>query len=356
MDLVSIILAFAAGIVGTTIGGVQAFVFTGLVGLAGMGVDAVLGPVSAAAGGSAIPFIGGVPFGFWFHPAMAFLGGAAAAAYARKMGYLESGKAAVGTALAGLKKPDVLIVGGITGAIGYVTMVLLTGSAFLGLKADGGATAIFPLSLIIKAIFDGGSIMGKVPEEIKADGGRFGGTFLACWAPQQRGGWQKVVISVGWALVSAYATFLLFQFPQTAGYAPFIGFFISATSLLLLLVGMDIPITHHITLPAGYAVLMLVTANGGSITGIPVETALIWGLGIGMAGAFLAEFLADCFYVYGDVHVDPPAMAIFVASLCTMTLFPAMGLDKAGIVVPLVIVAICLIVAMLGGSKKQAVS
>lgn len=348
MDLVFIILSFAAGIVGTTIGGVQAFAFTGLVGLAGMGIDAALG------GG--IQFIGAVPFGFWFHPAMAFLGGAAAAAYARKMGYVESGKAAVGTALAGLKKPDVLIVGGITGAIGYVVMVLLTSPDFLGLKADGGAAAIFPLSLIMKAIFDGGSIFGKVPDEVKAQGGRFGGSYLACWAPQQRGGWQKIVIGTGWGLVSAYATFLLFQFPETSGFAPYIGFFISAFSLLLLLVGMDIPITHHITLPAAYGVLMLVTANGGSITGIPVETALIWGLGIGLAGAFLAEFWADCFYVYGDVHVDPPAMSIFTVSLCTMTLFPAMGLDKAGIAVPLAIIAICLIVAALGGSKKQAVS
>lgn len=347
MDLVSIILAFAAGIVGTTIGGTQAFVWTGLVGLAGMGVDAALG------GG--IQFIGAVPFGFWFHPAFAFLGAVAAGAYARKMGYAESGKVAANSACAGLRKPDVLLVGGVTGAVGYVTMTLLTGSAFLGLKADGGATAIFPLSLIVKAIFDG-NIVGKVPDEIKANGGRFGGHYLACWLPQQRGGWQKVVIAAGWALCSAFATYFLFQFPQTSGFAPFIGFFISASSLALLLMGMEIPVTHHITLTAGYAVLMLVTANGGSVSGIPVETALIWGLGMGMAGAFLAEFLSDCFYVYGDVHVDPPAMAIFVCSLFTMTLFPAMGLDTAGIVIPLVIVAICLIVAILDGSKKKAVA
>lgn len=345
MDLVFIILAFAAGIVGTTIGGTQAFVWTGLVGMAAMGVDAALG------GG--MQFTAAVPFGFWWHPAMAFLGAVAAGAYARKMGYAESGKVAANSACAGFRKPDVLLVGGITGAIGYVTMTLLTGPAFLGLKADGGATAIFPLSLIIKAIFDGGNIVGKVPDEAKAQGGRFGAHLVACWLPQQRGGWQKFVIGTGWALVSAYATFFLFQFPETAGFAPFVGFFISASSLILLLMGMDIPVTHHITLPSAYGVLMLVTANGGSISGIAVGDALVWGLAIGLAGAFLAEFLADCFYTYGDVHVDPPAMAIFTTSLFTMTLFPLMGLDKAGIVVPLVIIAICLIAAALGQPRKQ---
>ena len=105
MDLVSIILAFAAGIVGTTIGGVQAFVWCGFVGLAGMGVDAALG---------GMPFIAAVPFGFWFHPAMAFLGGVGAAAYARKMGYIESAKDGTATALSGLRKPDVLLIGGPT--------------------------------------------------------------------------------------------------------------------------------------------------------------------------------------------------------------------------------------------------
>ena len=272
------------------------------------------------------------------------------------MGYTESGKAAAGMALAGLRKPDVLLVGGLTGALGWITMTLICSADYIGLKVDGGAVAIFPLSLIIKAIFDGGNIFGKVPDEAKAQGGRFGGHLVACWAPQQRGGWQKFVIGLTWALASAYATFFLFQFPETAGFAPFVGFFISASTLLMALNGMGIPVTHHITLPAAYGVLMLVTANGGSVAGIPVETALTWGAAIGVSGAFLAEFLADCFWVYGDVHVDPPAMAIFVTSLCTMTLFPAMGLDTAGIAVPLVIIAICLVAAALGNKKLAPVN
>lgn len=355
MELSGLILAFAAGIVGTSVGGVQAFVWCGFVGLAGMGIDAVIGA-------GAIPFIGSVPFGFWWHPMYAFLGGAMAAGYARKMGYIESGKASVGEALAGVKKPDVLLVGGVAAAIGYVFMNLITGANYLHVLTDGAALPIWIVSLIGKAIFDGGSIFGKVPDDIKAIGGRFGGQGSACWLPQQRMGWQKAVIALGWALVSAFGTYFLYQFPETFGFAWALGFFISASSLIMLLIGWPIPVTHHITITSSYAVMMLVNAAGitadttstAAITAaIPLADALIWGLGIGMAAAFVADFLGDCFYVYGDVHVDPPAMAIAVMSFFTMSICVWTGLDTAGIVTPLVLIAICLIVSILHGTPKE---
>ena len=75
--------------------------------------------------------------------------------------------------------------------------------------------------------------------------------------PQQRGGgWQKLVTGIGWALVSAYATFFLSQFPETAASLRSSAFFISASTLIMLLIGWSIPVTHHITLPAAYGVLM----------------------------------------------------------------------------------------------------
>ncbi len=339
MELSSILLAFAAGIVGASMGGIQSFVFCGLVGMAGMGIDAALG------GGLA--WIGAIPFGFWFHPAMAFLGGVGASAYARKMGYIESAKAGVGAPLVDVKKPDVLLIGGLVGAIGYITMILLTGADFLGIKADGGAIAIWPLSLILKAIFDGGDIFGKVPDEIKAKGGRFANDYGICWAPQHRGGFQKVVLGLGWGAVSAYATWFTFSLPGCETFAPYIGFFISASTLFFLLGGQNIPVTHHITLPAGYGVLLLVTANGGSIEGIALYDALLWGVAMGMFGAFSGEFWADVFYVFGDVHVDPPAMAICTVSLFTMTFFPALGLDS-GVIVPIVVIALSLVAGFLG--------
>ncbi len=343
MELSSILLAFAAGIVGASMGGVQSFVFCGLVGMAGMGIDAALG------GG--IAWIGAIPFGFWFHPAMAFLGGVGAAGYARKMGYIESGKAAAGEPLADVRKPDVLLVGGLVGAIGYIVMIIITGADFLGIAADGGAIAIWPVSLVLKAIFDGGDIFGKVPDDIKAKGGRFGNHYDACWAPQQRGGFQKLVLGLGWGAVSAYATWFTFSLPGCAGFAPFIGFFVSASTLFFLLGGMNIPITHHITLTAGYGVLMLVTANGGTVEGIALYDALLWGVAMGMFGAFAGEFWADVFWVYGDVHVDPPAMAICTVSLCTMTFFPMLGLD-GGVVLPIIIIVLSLVAGFLGKPKN----
>jgi hypothetical protein len=338
MDLTLIILVFATGIVGATVGGLNAFIWTGFVGLAAMGVDAATG----------IGMVGSVAFGFWFAPLYAFFGGAIAVAYARKMGYVESGKD-IGMALAGIKKPDVLLVGGVAAVIGYVCLILMTSPDYIGWAGvDGMAFWIFILSVVGKAIFDGGKIFGTVSDEAKAAGGRFGGHTVACWLPWQRTGWEKLVIGLGWSLVAGFATFTLAQNPATAGFAPFLGFFISASSLILLLYGTLIPVTHHITLPAGYAVMAYIGAGGTD-----PAMALIWAAGIGIASAFIADFWSDVFHAYGDVHVDPPAMAIATTSLFLMTIMPMFGTAMmTGVVVPLVLVAICLVVAVLGKSPK----
>jgi len=337
MELIGIIMAFATGMVGASIGGLEAFIYTGFLGLATLGIDAATG----------IGLMGSAAFGYWFAPLYGFLGGAVACQYAYKLGYMESGKD-IGVALAGLKKPDTLLVGGVAAAIGYVCLQLLTHPDFLGFGGiDGMAFLIWILSIISKAIFDGNPF-GTVSDEAKAAGGRFGGHTVACWLPWQRTGWEKVTIGLGWGLAGGFGTWTLLQNPATAGAAPFLGFFISASSLILLNYGTNIPVTHHITLPAGYAVLMYATAGGTDIA-----TALIWAAAIGIAGAFVADFWSDVFHVYGNVHIDPPAMAIATLSFFTMTVMPAFGAAMlTGVVVPLVILAICLVVAVLGKSPK----
>ena len=338
MELIGIVMAFATGIVGASIGGLEAFIWCGFLGLGVIGIDAATG----------IGLLGSAAFGYWFAPLYGFLGGAVAAAYARKMGYIESGKD-IGMALAGVKKPDVLLVGGVVAAIGYVCLQLMTNPAYIGWGGvDGMAFWIMILSIIAKAIFDGGNIFGTVSDEAKAAGGRFGGHTVACWLPWQRTGWEKIVIGLGWALVGGFGTFTLLGNPATAGAAPFLGFFISASTLIMLTIGQNVPVTHHITLPAGYAVLMYVTAGGTDLT-----TALVWAAGVGIAGAFAADFWSDVFHAYGDVHVDPPAMAIATMSLFTMTIMPLLGASMmTGVVVPLVLLALCLVVAVLCKSPK----
>lgn len=162
LDLIPLILAFLTGIVGASYSGQAAFIFTGFTGLASLGV-------MAAGSGAAQS----VAFGFWWHPAMAFFASVVAVAYAGKRGYVANGKA-IDLPLISLKKPDVLLVGGVSALVGYFVMQLLTSPTFLGIKADGGAITIFVLSLVAKLWIDNGHLMGKVPDEIKAQGGRFG--------------------------------------------------------------------------------------------------------------------------------------------------------------------------------------
>ncbi|MCA9978909.1 MAG: hypothetical protein KC413_24280, partial [Anaerolineales bacterium] len=103
MDFVSILVAFAGGIFGAAVGGLGAFVILGFlilvaIGAQATGADLMSIPLGAAFG----PHVGG------------FAAGIAASAYAGKKGYIDSGRGIV-TALMGLNKPDVLLVGGLFG-------------------------------------------------------------------------------------------------------------------------------------------------------------------------------------------------------------------------------------------------
>ena len=80
MDILMLIAAFGGGVFGACIGGVTAFIFTGITVVA-----AILG---GAAGAPMIPF---VSFGSWFGPHISFCGAAAAGAYLMRRGKMESG-------------------------------------------------------------------------------------------------------------------------------------------------------------------------------------------------------------------------------------------------------------------------
>lgn len=355
-----IILAFLAGMVGATLGGTQAFVFAGFTGLAGMGVATALNVQALAAGTPEAlgigPIIGNVAFGTWFHPAMAFMGCVGAGTYAKKMGYVESGKAAGGgLPLIELKKPDVLLFAGVIAVLGYVGMTLLTGASYAGIKADGGAIIIWPLSLLIKLVFEG-TLTGKVPDEIKS---RYGGRFStnnaeACWLPWMRKGFEKFFPALAWGGVSGFATWQLLQIPATAPFAPFIGFFVSAATLFMLLGGMNIAVSHHLSLPASYAVAVVYAANPNATFG----EVMLWGLAFAVLGAFLADFLSDCFHVYGDTHIDPPAMAICTTSFILQTIVAGSMLQpgsgaEVNIILPLVIIAAGLVLSLIDGAPKK---
>lgn len=343
MSIVNIVLAFFAGVVGAGVGGAQAFVLCGLVGLAGTGVAAAMPELGLGS------LIGDVALGCWFHPALAFFGALVAYAYSAKRGYTDSGKA-ICVPLSSIQKPDVLLVGGIGGAAGYITMTLLTSPNFLGIKADGGAIAIVVLSIILKLVFDR-SLFGKVPEDIKAKGGRFAIRNGNAWLSWQRIGSQKYVLGLAWGGASAAATYALFQHEATAAFAPFIGFFICAFMFLWLTVGHQSLVVHHPAITASYAVQMLV-ATSGSAAAVALGDAVLWGTAIGVSAMFIADFCADCVYVYGDVHFDPPACSIFILSFVIMTFLTGSPVAKSYIL-PIALLIVWAVVAVIQSRKPK---
>ena len=67
-------------------------------------------------------FLNATAWGPLFGPHIAFAGGVAAAAYAAKTGKLKSGGKDIVASLMGLNAPDVLLVGGVFGSLGYALL------------------------------------------------------------------------------------------------------------------------------------------------------------------------------------------------------------------------------------------
>ena len=99
MSILAIIAAFGGGVLGAYVGAVPAFIMTGVL--------ALVGNLITAAGVSGDIAVGVMAFSSFVGPQVAFAGGVAAAAYARKVGKLKDGADLV-TPLYSLSAPDVL--------------------------------------------------------------------------------------------------------------------------------------------------------------------------------------------------------------------------------------------------------
>lgn len=322
MDIITLLFSFCGGVIGAVFGPVTTFVAAGCAGLLG---------IIASISGAKFDWIGIVALGPVFGPNVAFVGGVGAAAFAGRKGYLETGKDIV-KPLISLKKPSVLIVGGIFGTLGYALNALIV--YLVPGKIDSLALTIVTLGIFGKLIFGREGvkgIIGSVPEETKAAGGRYSVKSKGMWIPFANTALEKTILGVSVGGGSAYITYIMLQNPSTAQAAGFAGFFLSAASLIWLECGHPVPATHHITLCASYAVI----ASGGN---------LLWGFAGALIAAFSADFLAKTFFVYGsDAHVDPPSMGIAFTSLFLLGLFPALKLYDAGNLIPIAIFILALI-------------
>lgn len=282
IELTALIAAFGGGLFAAAIGALPAFIMTGFAVIAGVAL--------ASAGGRDV-LLSGFAFGPFLGPHISFAGGVAAAAYAGRRGLIDNGRD-IATSLMGLNRPDVLVVGGLFGAGGYLCE---RGFAAWGLGpwTDTIALTVAVSAVVARLAFGRTGLFGLADDP----GLRFRPTDKANWVQWQETPGQLVAIGFGVGAVSAYTALLLGA--GTGGEA--LGFGVAAASLLFLQFGGQLPVTHHIALPAALAAL--------------VASNLWVGILFGMIGAFLGEFYSRMLLIHGDTHIDPPAAAIATAVL-----------------------------------------
>jgi hypothetical protein len=274
----ALIAAFGGGLLGAAIGAVPAFIFTGVLAIAGV--------AAAAAGGTELI---GVAFGPVLGPHISFGGGVAAAAYAGSRGFIKTGRD-IGSPLMGVGRSDVLLVGGLFGCVGWLVNQGLT-AAGGGAWTDTIALTVVLTGMAARVIFGKKSLFGTVSTP---NGRRFRPDDSATWLPWQQDFAHVVPISIGVGLMSAY---LAGSSGLRAG-GDILGFGISTTILIFLIMGQKVPVTHHMALPAALAI-----GHGGG---------LLLGAACGLAGGLLGEVASRVFLIHGDTHIDPPAAGIAV--------------------------------------------
>lgn len=276
MEWAALVTAVGGGMWGAAVGAVPAFIFTGLL--------AMLGAVAALGGHTELLQIA---FGPAFGPHVSFGGGVAAAAFAASRGYLPTGRD-IGTPLMGLKRVDVLFVGGAFGALGWLVNSGL-GRFGVGQWTDSIAVTVVLTAIVARLIFGRTSVIGPAAAP---SGQRFQPHDSATWLPWQQDLPHVLAISLAVGLI---ASFLASNAGLAAG-SDALSFGIATTVLIFLVMGNKVPVTHHIALPAALGVL-----HGAGFAG---------GAACGVAGGLIGELGSRLFLIHGDTHIDPPAIGI----------------------------------------------
>lgn len=285
MTALGLLVAFGGGIFGAAIGALPAFSFVGILTMLGVAIQLAVAP-------EASDFFG-VPFGVFGPHVGGFASGVAAAAYAAKKGKLDTGRNIV-TAGMGLNSPDVLLVGGIFGALGYLIFWLLT---FIPSFSPTLAWTDMPGMTVVISAFIARFAWGTCGLCGKAEPGQkfFAPTDATMWLVFQSHRGQLMMIGIGGGLLGGWLG-LTYGTPGVL-----LAFGISAASLLFLTLGVLTPVTHHIMMPAA-----IVGAASGSI---------LWAAIAGLICAFTGEFFARLFLTHGDTHIDPPACTIALMTM-----------------------------------------
>lgn len=286
MDILALVAAFGGGVIGAYMGALPAFIMTGFF--------ALVGSLATAAGAPTDIAVGSFAFGSFLGPHIAFAGGVAAAAFAGKKKVLSNGYDIL-TSLNGLNEPDVLLVGGIFGVLGYVVHYLVGLTAF-GTLTDMPGFTVFVLAIVTRLVFGNTGLTGK-----------YTGSTPREWISGGKIMQSTIVLGAGIGIaVSFLAASLVANGASTAamGVFPVICFGFSAVTLIFAQTGFACPASHHISLPAALAAIVGITAWG--------PAGALLGVLFGVICAVFGDFVCKTFNSHCDSHIDPPATTIFI--------------------------------------------
>lgn len=302
MSILGLIAAFGGGVFAAAIGAVPAFIMTG--------VFSVVGAVAAMCGAADASniLINYFAFGSFFGPHIAFAGGVAASAYAKKKGITENG-ADVASALAGLNEPDVLLVGGVFGMIGYLFKELVIVSLFAGsisprLVTDAPGITVFCSAILVRLIF-GGKL--KTGSEVMSKGKNLGTVLVMSIC------FSTVVAGIYAAAVNAGVSVEAF-----GGSYHVLIFGLAAIGLVFAIAGQPFYGCHHIVIIAAEAAVQSYATTGNAYM------ALAMGIIFGTISGLIGDIAGASINSGTDSHIDPPATAIFIMTFAVNAIFPAL--------------------------------
>lgn len=290
--------AAGGGALGAALGALLAFSMMGAV----VVVCAVAAAVSASS-----TLLGDLALGPVLGPHVTFAGGVAAAAYAAHKGLHESGRD-IALPLVVYDRAAILGIGAIFGVLGQF-IARMVGEIPALHDSAGEAIAVtdsLAVSVVVTALV-AAALWGRH---------RFEPAKRQTWLAWQHSPLQVIVMGAA-AGTAAGAVYLAWP-EESAGSAGAFVYGLSALSLLALVFGKAVPVTHHITLPAVLA--------AGVVAGHDVSDSwvLLAAIGAGVAGSVLAEAWARLCHERSPVHLDPPAFAI--AAMATALALIRLGL------------------------------
>lgn len=276
-----VIGAFGGGILGAAMGALPAITLWGAVlmvaGLAGV--------------------ITGEPVRVWdiaFNPLfgahIVYAGGAAALAYAWSRKAIDSGLNFL-QPLAGLGRADILLVGGVFGAIG---MVLERVGTALSLPTDTVALSVVLTGWLARVLFD---------PKWRANRGK--GEEGETWWPNGKELGLLVALGCGVGLAGGIAAVKIGD--------PLLPFGLALLFLAYLQMGFSGQPWHHIVLVAGLAALQ----GGGTVN------AMVWATVLGGATAIVSYLFSKWWIVRTNSYIDPPVTSIAVGKTIVIALAAA---------------------------------